>query len=393
VGGDPASAAPLPSAELFDPTSAGFTLTGSLNSGRVNQTAMLLSSGDALVIGGVGPPEICGFSCYYGAIASAEIYQPTSLTPSGLVSISISPSNPSVPAGSAMSFIATGNFTGKGPEILQSVTWSSSNAAVATITNDSGGSSTNTSANHGNAYGVAPGSATITACAGSVCGSVVLTVFTDGSNFASGDSTTMRTSITPTPSNDFAVVVLGTQSSIGQATPILPPGYTSINAGANLTIAYKQLTSTAAESPSNTINSAEWAEGLVLLVTKTGTSAAFRSTSIQQLSGAISAPTQTLVPGNPYLAGSTVLVCLRASEINTNGGPATIISITDTQSNTYVRLGAVAIGGGPGGADGAAVEIWGATNVVGGTPTITVKIGGSGGWSGVLGAYEFTGVI
>lgn len=375
--------------ELFSPIVDTFTVTETLNTGRYTHTGTLLNDGTVLVAGGSNDPF------HSTALSSAELYHPASLTPSGLLSISISPTNPRLAIGNAMSFTATGTFSGNGPEALQSVTWSSSNTAVATITNDSGGSATNDSTNRGNAYGVASGTTTITACAGSICGSTVLTVhmFTDGSNFASGNSTTVSTSVTPTLSNDFAVVVLGSQSSIGQTLPILPAGYTSISADGNTTIAYRQLTTTARESPTKTINSAEWAEGLVLLVTKTGNSAAFRSTSIIQSGGAITGPTKTLTPANPYLAGSTVLVCVKAYDINTSGGAPTITSITDTQSNTYVKLGAVAVGGGPGGADGAAVEIWGAANVVGGTPTITVNIAGGGGWGGVLGAYEFTGVI
>jgi hypothetical protein len=376
VAGGASGSQLLSSAELYNPSGGIFSSTGGLNTVRSGQTATLLGNGLVLVAGGS-----CGNGNY---LASAELYDPVSSTPPGLLSINVFPLSPYLAVGKFLNLAATGVFSGS-DETLVSVTWSSSNPAVATVTNDA--------SNRGNAYGVGYGTTKITACAGSICGSTVLTVYklTDGSDFATGDSTVISTSLTPTLSNDFAVVVLGTQNTIGQSSPIVPPGYTSISADGNTTIAYRQLTSTATESPSDLINSADWAEGLVLLATKSGTSAAFRSK--HEVSGAVSAPTQTLTPTTPYLTGSTVFVCLRASDINTSGGAPTIISITDNQSNAYVKLGAVAIGGGPGGAPGAAVEIWAAPNVVGGTPTITVNIAGGGGWSGTLGSYEFTGVI
>jgi uncharacterized protein YjdB len=60
------------------------------------------------------------------------------VTAAALQSIAISPANPSQPAGSAQQFTATGTYSdGSTQDISSSVTWSSSNATVATI-NSSG---------------------------------------------------------------------------------------------------------------------------------------------------------------------------------------------------------------------------------------------------------------
>jgi hypothetical protein len=135
------------SAELYDPAAGTFfTTTGSLGSG----TLTLLNNGNVLIAD------------------SAELYLPDTLTPTGLVSITVTPTTPTVSVGSTQQFIATGTFSDGSMEILQSVMWSSSNQAAVTITNDVG--------DHGVALALAAGQSTITASAGSISGSTVLTV-------------------------------------------------------------------------------------------------------------------------------------------------------------------------------------------------------------------------
>jgi hypothetical protein len=63
----------LASAELFDPRTGTFTATGSLNAARGGHTAILLSTGKVLIVGGYG------VECYPN-VAPAELYDPVSGT-------------------------------------------------------------------------------------------------------------------------------------------------------------------------------------------------------------------------------------------------------------------------------------------------------------------------
>jgi Bacterial Ig-like domain (group 2)/Galactose oxidase, central domain len=150
----------LSSVELYDSVAERFGPTSNLSIALSYQTATLLSNGTVLVAG--------GFDDSNNALTNAEIYLPTTLIPEGLISISLSPANPSVSVGTSVPLAATGTFKDGSIETLASVSWSSSDDAIATITADS--------TNYGHVFAVAPGSATLTACAGSICGSTALTV-------------------------------------------------------------------------------------------------------------------------------------------------------------------------------------------------------------------------
>jgi len=152
--------AAITSAELYDPAAGTFTPTGSLNTARNQHTATLLNNGVVLMAGG---SDSSG-----NALASAELYEPNTLTPAGLVSIAVTPATPSIAAGTTQQFIATGTFSDSSTQQLASVTWTSSTTSVSQVSNDA--------SNHGLALGVAPGTATITASAGAVSGTATLTV-------------------------------------------------------------------------------------------------------------------------------------------------------------------------------------------------------------------------
>jgi len=162
-------------AELYDPTSGTFVAAGNTTAPRYIHTAALLGNGTTLIAGGWNSQDL----------TSAELYQPSTLTPPGLVSIAVHPSNPSVTVGAVQPFTATGTFSDSSTQPLASVTWSSSNISTARISNDA--------SNHGNAFAVAAGTATISACTGSICGSTTMTVPT-------------LLSITLTPSNPSIAV-------------------------------------------------------------------------------------------------------------------------------------------------------------------------------------------
>jgi len=155
AGGAGSTGSTLASAELYDPAAGTFTPTGSMNTARANHTATLLNSGMVLIAGG---------SDSSGALASAELYEPNTLTPAGLVSIAVTPATPTIAAGTNQQFIATGTFSDSSTQQLASVTWSSSAPGVATVTPT------------GLSRGVAQGSTTIQAAAGAISGSTLLTV-------------------------------------------------------------------------------------------------------------------------------------------------------------------------------------------------------------------------
>jgi len=148
-------------AELYSPFSGTFAVTSPLHTPRDLQTAAVLPNGAVLMAG--------GFSGTTNAVLdAAEVYEPATLAPTNLVSISVTPPNPILAAGASQQFIATGTFSNDTTQQLESVVWSSSNIAVATITGDV--------SNSGVAYGVAAGTAVLSACTGAVCGTTRLTV-------------------------------------------------------------------------------------------------------------------------------------------------------------------------------------------------------------------------
>jgi YD repeat-containing protein len=159
IGGADSTSYPLATAELYDPVAGAFSVTGSMHIVREELTATLLTNGQVLVAGGIDNSN--------DVLTSAELYQPSTLGPTGLVSIAVSPSNPTAAVGENEHFTATGTFSDSSTQTLASVTWHSSDSAIAIIAN---------SANDGSADAIATGSATISACAGSICGSTTLTV-------------------------------------------------------------------------------------------------------------------------------------------------------------------------------------------------------------------------
>jgi hypothetical protein len=197
---------PLTSAELYDPTAQTFTLTGSEPTSGWLGTATLLGNGGVLMAGSViGAADAELYSAFAGTfanaaplntpgdlqtatlmsngtvlvagghsntggtvLAAAELYEPSTLSPANLVSIAISPASASVAVGASQQLVATGTFSDSSTQVLASVSWTSSNPAVATITNDQ--------TNSGVVYGVATGSALVSACAGTICQTAAITV-------------------------------------------------------------------------------------------------------------------------------------------------------------------------------------------------------------------------
>jgi N-acetylneuraminic acid mutarotase len=145
--------------ELFDPVAVVFMYDQGIN-GVAGQTATLMpSSGNVLLVGGIVNGQ---------TTPQEQWYQPASLTPPSLVSISLAPTSAILAFGQTQPLVAAGKFTDGTMQNLSALMWASSNNAVAMVSNDM--------TNPGIVLGVAVGSATVTACAGSICGSTTITV-------------------------------------------------------------------------------------------------------------------------------------------------------------------------------------------------------------------------
>ena len=109
--------------------------------------------------------EMDDLRIYNQALSAAEIQQLYQAGNASLVSIAVTPANPSIAKGATQQFTATGTYSDNSTQNLtSSVTWSSTSTSVATIT--SGGLAT----------GVGTGSTMISATSGSINGSTNLTV-------------------------------------------------------------------------------------------------------------------------------------------------------------------------------------------------------------------------
>jgi|HubBroStandDraft_1064217.scaffolds.fasta_scaffold03542_5 hypothetical protein len=147
--------------EIFNPGTGTFSVTSAMVTPRDLPTATLLPDGAVLIAGGHS-------NATNSVLAAAELYEPPTLAPAGLSSIAITPGSPSLTVSGSQQLVATGTFSNNSTQNLASVTWNSSNPAVATVTDDI--------TNSGVVYGVAAGNAIISACTGTICGATPVTV-------------------------------------------------------------------------------------------------------------------------------------------------------------------------------------------------------------------------
>jgi uncharacterized protein YjdB len=122
-------------------------------------------SGQSGLVFGAGGGTTTVNAVYNGVTGSTTV----TVTVATLQTITIEPVNPSIANGTEQQFTATGTFAdGSVLDITTDVTWSSSNTAVATVSNALGF--------EGDATSVSPGTTTITATLNGVTGSTTLTV-------------------------------------------------------------------------------------------------------------------------------------------------------------------------------------------------------------------------
>jgi hypothetical protein len=357
----------LSTAELFDPVLQTFSLTGGLSVARVFQGAALLNNGEVLYAGGLSAGNFNMLSgSLSAALASAELYLPPSQNLPSLVSIGLTPSNPVVLVGGSQTFVATGTFSDSSTQSLQSVTWRSSNTAVASVTNDS--------SNRGTAFAFSGGTTNVTACAGSICGSTTLnSVFpvaslsTSSLSFANQNvgtsSVAQVVTLTNTGTGAMAITALGitgTNSGDFSQANNCPVSPATLAPGANCMFSVKftptatgsraasiSITDNAAGSPQSVLLSGN---GTLPSITLTPATLAFGNQVINTTS---TAKTITLSnPGSGTLAISSIAVTganlTEFAETNTCGsnvgssGTCTI-SVTFTPATGGAKTASVTV--------------------------------------------------
>jgi phospholipase C/uncharacterized protein YjdB len=219
--------------------------------------------------------------------ASSNISGSTTLTvtPSALVSIALTPAIPTIASGTTLQFTATGTFSdGSTQNITNTVQWSSTTPAVATISN--------AAPTQGLVSSIGPGTATISANAGTVTGSTMLTVtaatlasisitpqtpsialgtqqqFTATGTFS--DGTTQNLTSTATWSSDTPSTAIinnaGLAQSVGIGTANISATWGNVSSSTQLTVTSATLVSIAIAPPTATV-----AFGTTQQFTATGT--------------------------------------------------------------------------------------------------------------------------
>jgi hypothetical protein len=268
------------------------------------------------------------------------------VTAATLVSIVVTPANPSIANGTTQQFIATGIFTaGPAQNLTTSVTWTSSNTGVATISNAVGF--------NGLATSLSVGGTTITATLGLISGNTTLTVtaatlvsiavtpanpsiargtnqqFLATGTFTSGPTQDLTSSVTWTSSNTGVATISNAVGSKGLAT--------------SSTVGTTTITATAGAVSGNTLLTVTAATLVSIAVTPANPSIYVGDTQQYLATGTFTAgPTQNLTTSVTWTTTplvSTVATISNAAGFNglatglTVGGP---ITITATDPSTLV---------------------------------------------------------
>jgi 6-phosphogluconolactonase (cycloisomerase 2 family)/uncharacterized protein YjdB len=153
-----------------------FTATGTYSNHRTqdltssvqwtSSTPAVAPSPSATGLATTSSPGTTTITATLGSISGSTVF---TVTPAALVSIQVTAPTAGLAKGTGEQFVAVGTYTDNAViTITGDVTWSSSNPAIATVSNASG--------QEGYAASVAQGSVTISAASGSVTGSASLTI-------------------------------------------------------------------------------------------------------------------------------------------------------------------------------------------------------------------------
>ncbi len=324
-----------------------FTATGTFSDNstqNLTSTATWTSQTTGVVTitaGGLATGVATGMSKIEAASGAVDGTTELTVTAPTLVSIAVTPANPSIAKGATKQFTATGTFSDNSTQNLTSTaTWSSQTAGVATITAD------------GLATGVAAGTSTIKAASGGISGSTTLTVTATAPTLVS---------IAVTPAN-----------------PSIAKGTT------------KQFTATGTFSDNSTQNltsTATWSSQTTGVATITtgglATGVAAGTSTIKAASGGISGSTTltvtatapTLVsiavtPTNPSIAKGTTKQFTATGTFSDNSTQN--LTSTATWSSQTTGVATIAAGGLATGVAAGTSTIKAASGAISGTTTLTV---------------------
>ncbi len=269
-----------------------------------------------------------------GAVSGNTVFTVSAAT---LVSIAVTPATPTIAKGLTQQFVATGTYNDSSTQVItSSVTWTSSDTAVSTISN-AGGS-------QGLATGLDVGNATITATSGAVSGTAALTVssaelvsiaitpgspskakgltqqFTATGTYTDSTTSDLTTQVTWQSATPAVATISNVNGSRGLATTVAV-GTSDISAALNTVNSQITFTVTAATLASIAVSPAtpSVAKGLTQQFTATGT---YTDSS-----------TQDVTSSATWTSSST-----SQATINSNG----LATMVDTGSSTITAtMGAV----------------------------------------------------
>jgi 6-phosphogluconolactonase (cycloisomerase 2 family)/urocanate hydratase len=290
-----------------DMTTQNLTATVAWSSNNSAVASISNASGSEGLASGMSP----GSATITAASGSVSGSTALTVTPATLVSIGVTPANPSVANGLTSQFIATGTYTDNSTQNLTgSVAWSSSNTGVASISNTSG--------SNGLASALAQGTVTITAALGGVSGTAGLTV--TAATLVSIGVTPANPSIANGTSQQFAATGTYTDNSTQNLTATVTWGSSDTSIAA--------------------ISNASGSKGLANSV---GQGAATITATLGTVSGSTGLTVTpaalvsiAVIPDNPSIANGTSLQFTATGTYTDNSTQDLTSSATWSSSNTGV---------------------------------------------------------
>jgi hypothetical protein len=294
------------------------------------------------------------------------------VTAATLVSIEVTPALPSIAKGRTLQFVATGIFSDNSTQNLTGqVTWSSSNASLASISTASG--------SNGLATATGAGKATISAASGSITGSTSLTItgalltaieitpnapsiakgvsqpFVAMGIFSDNSTQNLTTQVTWASTSTAVAVVsnsaptIGTVTATGIGTTTLSASTASLSASIQATVTPATLVSIQVTPPTPSV-----ASGLSQQFTATGiytdnstqnltTTATWATTTPSVATVSNAAGSQGLATSaNPGSAGISASLGGVSNSATLAVTPATLVSIAVTPGNSTIPKGLTA---------------------------------------------------